>query len=128
MTKSRKKNNEHQPICKALELYPDGCAVKYPKSGKCGSILRIVICAFRADGCCMIALSLTRVLLAQLHIPQMMPDEILQLDSYGVIAIATLMILLEITVSVSYNEVTICYACWLLMSTLAVNDIVDAMR
>ena len=86
----------------------------------------MLIFAFRADLCCMVAVCLGSALLPQLNIPLIMPEDILHLDSYGIADF--LILLLEISVQVSYNEIVIFHCCWLLMFTLTVNDIVDAMR
>ena len=67
-----------------------------------------------------------RALQPQLSIPPIMPEDILHLDSYGIADF--LVFILEISVQISYNEIVVFHSCWLLMFTLTVNDIVDAMR
>ena len=63
---------------------------------KGGLILRVTVLAFRADMFSMIAVSFARALLPQMGIPWMVPKEIFELDSFGILP--TLIVALDVYV------------------------------
>ena len=108
------------------ELYLNGFRGKYPKSAICGLVLRVTIYAFRADMSFMLATSFARFFLPQVELLRIMPKEIMHFDSYRIVD--TLILLLEISVLLSFADISVVYACRALAFVLTTNDIIDVMR
>ena len=109
-----------------LETYLNGFRGKYRNSERCDLILRIIMYFLRLNGFSLAGASFARTLLPQLHVPQIMPKSILQLDSHGIVG--TFAVLLEISVLLSYADVAVLLSGWGFTFLLTTIDILEAMR
>ena len=80
---------------------------------------------FRADVTCYVIVSLIRTLVPQMRIPPIMPQGIHGLNSYGVGVAA---FLLELSMAISYEEMSVWYGSYVVTYVLCGNDVASATR
>ena len=86
--------------------------------------MRITYHLFWTNAYFNIASCLARGLLPQMNLPSVMPTEITQLGLYGIIG-ATL---LEMSVAISYGQISMLYTFWALTFVFTANDLTDATK
>ena len=106
-------------------MYLRGVPADYSMSAKCGLLLRITLYAFRGDAFCYFLVCFLRTLVPQMRIPPIMPKAIYEMNSFGLVIAA---FLLELSVAISYAELSVWYGSYVVTFMLTLNDLVGAMR